>query len=98
MQQTITYTTARPVVSSPLASNASARPIPKRNISYAPAFPTSRPLRPFASIANATIPSLPLRSSKAASGKKPIKIIEPPKGFRGEFVLNLTQAELRRED
>ena len=98
MPQTLTYATARPVVSSPLASNAPSRPAAKRNISYAPAFPTARPLRPFASIANATIPTLPLRSGKTASGKKPVKIIEPPKNFRSEFILNLTQAELRRED
>ncbi|KAL4243073.1 hypothetical protein ABKN59_001011 [Abortiporus biennis] len=91
-----TYSAARPLVSSPLAASAQAsRPLPKRNLSFAPAFPTSKPLRPFASIANATTPSL---SSRSNGAKKPTKMIEPPKNFRGEFVLNLTPAELSRQD
>jgi hypothetical protein len=85
--------TNRPLVSSPLASSISpsrqpARPIPIRN----PLFPASRPLRPFPSIAG-------VNGSSRANTKKPVKIIEPPKGYSGGcFVLNLTQAELSRRD
>ncbi|KAI0271555.1 hypothetical protein BC834DRAFT_817962 [Gloeopeniophorella convolvens] len=90
----ISLSTSRPLVSSPLASPLASptaptrqpsRPLPTRK----PSFPTSRPLRPFASIA----PAAP------GTGKKPVKIIEPPKNFSGGcFVLNLTQAELSRQD
>ena len=72
----------RPRVSSPLAASAQPRPLPARTHS----FPTSRPLRPF--------PSLAVKPSQ----RKPVKIIEPPANFKGAFVLNLTQAELRRQD
>ena len=74
----------RPRVSSPLAASAQPRPLPARTHS----FPTSRPLRPF--------PSLAVKPS--APARKPVKIIEPPANFKGAFVLNLTQAELRRQD
>ena len=93
---------SRPAVSSPLAGPASvdgvrahaARPQPKRNLSITPVhFPTSRPLRPFASVAGALAPLSP-----TAAQRKPTKIIEPPKNFKSEFVLNLTQAELGRQD
>ncbi|EIN13602.1 hypothetical protein PUNSTDRAFT_58731 [Punctularia strigosozonata HHB-11173 SS5] len=99
-----------PNVSSPLASvrpvapGASSRPNPSRKSS----FPTSRPLRPFASIAQslANAPSVPRCSSldsaeprkTVATGGTPIKLIEPPKGFEGCFLLNLTQAEFSRRD
>ncbi|EMD41729.1 hypothetical protein CERSUDRAFT_79369 [Gelatoporia subvermispora B] len=86
---------ARPYVSSPLASNSCARPAHARTSSCAPSFPVSRPLRPFPSIAN--VSGLPQRAGSAA-GKKPVKIIEPPAGFKGAFTLNLTQAELSRQD
>ncbi|KAF8499151.1 hypothetical protein F5888DRAFT_148269 [Russula emetica] len=83
--------TNRPLVSSPLASPSrqAARPITIRN----PMFPASRALRPFPSIANAGV------NGARGNTKKPIKIIEPPKGYSGGcFVLNLTQAELSRRD
>ncbi|KAI0735424.1 hypothetical protein C8Q76DRAFT_791977 [Earliella scabrosa] len=76
--------TSRPRVSSPLAASAQPRPAPGRTHS----FPTSRPLRPF--------PSLSI--APASSARKPVKIIEPPANFKGAFVLNLTQAELSRQD
>ncbi|KAI0768526.1 hypothetical protein BD413DRAFT_127284 [Trametes elegans] len=76
---------ARPRVSSPLA--ASAQP---RSVSSRPhAFPTSRPLRPF--------PSIAVNHAKS-SARKPVKMIEPPANFKTAFVLNLTQAELSRQD
>ncbi|RPD81744.1 hypothetical protein L226DRAFT_564412 [Lentinus tigrinus ALCF2SS1-7] len=75
---------SRPRVSSPLAASAQARPVPSRQHS----FPTSRPLRPF--------PSLAINSKLPA--RKPVKIIEPPANFKGTFVLSLTQAELSRQD
>ncbi|KAH8100523.1 hypothetical protein BXZ70DRAFT_155443 [Cristinia sonorae] len=86
--------TSKPAISSPLAaSNPAQRPLHQRTNSSSPAFPTSRPLRPFPSI-NTNFPSK--RSNGAPA--KPVKIIEPPKNFRGEWVLNLTQAELSRQD
>ncbi|KAJ8501569.1 hypothetical protein ONZ51_g493 [Trametes cubensis] len=78
-------TASRPRVSSPLAASAQPRPVSSRTHS----FPTSRPLRPF--------PSLAVNTSTASS-RKPVKIIEPPANFKGAFVLNLTQAELSRQD
>ncbi|KAH9947667.1 hypothetical protein B0H21DRAFT_315764 [Amylocystis lapponica] len=86
----------RPHVPSPLASNGLSRPAPTRSMSYAPSFPTSRPLRPFPSVANTL--SGAVRPSHGAPSKKPVKIIEPPANFKGAFVLNLTQAELSRQD
>ncbi|KII93647.1 hypothetical protein PLICRDRAFT_35879 [Plicaturopsis crispa FD-325 SS-3] len=88
---------ARPVpsVSSPLASSPavpSSRTAPKRNSP----FPSSRPLRPFASISNAF--ATPNSSSKKPTNGKAVKMIEPPKNHRGTFVLNLTQAEFSRQD
>lgn len=80
-----------PAASSPLAATGSPRPLHQRGNS-SPAFPTSRPLRPFPSIAT----SFGKRANGAPA--KPVKIIEPPKNFRGEFVLNLTQAEFGRQD
>ena len=77
-------TASRPRVSSPLAASAQ----PRAPAARAHSFPTSRPLRPF--------PSLAVPSSKPA--RKPVKIIEPPANFKGAFVLNLTQAELSRQD
>ncbi|KAI9066653.1 hypothetical protein FKP32DRAFT_1609881 [Trametes sanguinea] len=76
----------RPRVSSPLAATAQPRPVPSRNHS----FPTSRPLRPF--------PSIALSTTAKSSSRKPVKMIEPPANFKGAFVLNLTQAELSRQD
>jgi len=85
---------SRPTVSSPLAGNASpmhtqttAQLIaPRRN----PSFPSSRALRPFPSIAQSLRPS--------CNDKKAIKIIEAPKHQQSMFVLDLTQAELSRQD
>lgn len=80
---------SRPSVSSPLAATP-AYGRPTRN---APAgrqslsFPTSRPLRPFPSI-----------NTSVSSQNKPVKLIVPPKNFKSAFVLNLTQAELGRQD
>ncbi|KIM84536.1 hypothetical protein PILCRDRAFT_818105 [Piloderma croceum F 1598] len=88
-------------VSSPLASSPSrklsitipaSRPQPARN----PSFPPSRPLRPFASIAQSIAP--PKRGSPMLNAKKPVKLIEQPKNHKGTFLLNLTQAELSRQD
>ncbi|CAL1696465.1 unnamed protein product [Somion occarium] len=81
---------SKPPISSPLASNAPTRLPPKRPLSNGHAFPTSRPLRPF--------PSINTSFSSNGPKSKPTKIIEPPKNFRGEWVLNLTQAEFRRQD
>ncbi|KAI0067844.1 hypothetical protein BV25DRAFT_875782 [Artomyces pyxidatus] len=95
----------RPFVSSPLASSgpvssaATAQPRQHR----AP-FPASRPLRPFASIANSFTPvsssSPHPRDAQRSTPKKgkPVKLIQPPKNYPGTFVLNLTQAELSRQD
>ncbi|KAI0005458.1 hypothetical protein BJV74DRAFT_761673 [Russula compacta] len=86
--------TSRPLVSSPLASPTSpswqsARPLPVRK----PSFPTSRPLRPFPLITTAGV------NGTRGPTKKATKIIEPPKNYSGGcFVLNLTQAELSRQD
>ncbi|KAI0374413.1 hypothetical protein BV20DRAFT_961573 [Pilatotrama ljubarskyi] len=79
-------TATRPRVSSPLAAAVQPRPPSSRPH----AFPTSRPLRPFPSIAGST--------STKSSSRKPVKMIEPPANFKGAFVLNLTQAELSRQD
>ncbi|KAA1468569.1 hypothetical protein DENSPDRAFT_742888, partial [Dentipellis sp. KUC8613] len=88
---------ARPMVSSPLASSSSSqpakaptRPFPQR----ATSFPSSQPLRPFPSIAQRL--AVPAPGRKATKG---VKLIEPPKNYSGgTFVLNLTQAELSRQD
>ena len=87
--------TNRPLVSSPLASPLSPSRQPSRPLSIKnPSFPASRPLRPFPSIMTAT-----MNGSTRGATKKPVKIIEPPKGYSGGcFVLNLTQAELSRRD
>ncbi|VDB99284.1 unnamed protein product [Peniophora sp. CBMAI 1063] len=63
------------------------RPQPQRKQS----FPVSRPLRPFASISNATSPT-------TGSGKpKPVKLIAPSSKPM-QFILNLTQDEFCRRD
>ncbi|KIM67084.1 hypothetical protein SCLCIDRAFT_109073 [Scleroderma citrinum Foug A] len=76
---------ATPYISSPLAgsshASSSSRLAPKRS----PSFPQSRPLRPFASLAQ-------------TSSIKPVKIIEPPKNFKTTFILDLTQDEFSRQD
>ncbi|KIK71300.1 hypothetical protein GYMLUDRAFT_33444 [Collybiopsis luxurians FD-317 M1] len=85
----------RPFTSSPLAgasqhAGAPSRPtVARRN----PSFPPSRALRPFPSVANSLRPS-----STSNPNKKPVKIIEPPQNQPRVFVLNLTQAELSRQD
>ncbi|KAI0307560.1 hypothetical protein B0F90DRAFT_1621367 [Multifurca ochricompacta] len=90
----LTINTTRPIVSSPLASpispsRPSARPLSLRK----PSFPASRPLRPFPSITTTSM------NGTRGTNKKPVKIIEPPKNYSGGcFVLNLTQAELSRQD
>ena len=63
-------------------------------------FPTSRPIRPFPSIANSLArPATPgSKGSNGAPGRKPTKLIQPPANFKSEFVLDLTQAELGRQD
>ncbi|TCD70069.1 hypothetical protein EIP91_005051 [Steccherinum ochraceum] len=83
--------TSKPSISSPLAASGTPRPLHQRTNS-SPAFPTSRPLRPFPSI------NTPLSKRSNGPAAKPVKIIEPPKNFRGEWVLNLTQAEFGRQD
>ncbi|KAJ1309664.1 hypothetical protein OPQ81_006430 [Rhizoctonia solani] len=88
--ETVTY---QPSVSSPLSAftrhesvlpGAVAQHQPRRG----PAFPTSRPLRPFAS----------MNTSVMANGKpKPtVKMIEPKDTGRQFFVLGLSQSELAR--
>ncbi|KAH9921979.1 uncharacterized protein BXZ73DRAFT_51501 [Epithele typhae] len=76
--------TSRPRISSPLAASTHAHPNALRTHS----FPTSRPLRPFPSLA----------VSPTSAQRKPVKIIEPPANFKSAFVLNLTQAELSRQE
>ncbi|KZT19370.1 hypothetical protein NEOLEDRAFT_1077915 [Neolentinus lepideus HHB14362 ss-1] len=86
-----------PSVSSPLARSSPVpvspfqRPTPIRHASFA----RSRPLRPFPSVANSL--SQP-KSGGQNGGKGSPKLIEPPKKFFGTFSLNLTQAELSRQD
>ncbi|KAH7104114.1 hypothetical protein BKA62DRAFT_586645, partial [Auriculariales sp. MPI-PUGE-AT-0066] len=89
------------------STTTTPRPQPKRNVS----FPTSRPLRPFASIANTTFkpePSLSKTGPGANTAqsfstpakpkpKNAVKLIEPPKNMP-VFTLNLTQAEFSRRD
>ena len=58
-------------------------------------FPASRALRPFASIAQALQQPNTLSSQNR---KPPVKLIEPPKNQKATFLLNLTQAELSRQD
>ncbi|KAE9410785.1 hypothetical protein BT96DRAFT_804510 [Gymnopus androsaceus JB14] len=83
----------RPFISSPLASasqhtGAASRPsAPRRN----PSFPSSRGLCPFPSVAKTMQPS-------PTSNKKAVKLIQPPQNQPRAFVLNLTQAELGRQD
>ncbi|TFY75390.1 hypothetical protein EWM64_g8623 [Hericium alpestre] len=89
---------SRPAISSPLAnpspqSKPSFQPLPKR----AGSFPASQRLRPFPSIAQTLSPASP--AGRDVKAKKGPKLIEPPKGYAGgTFVLNLTQAELSRQD
>ncbi|KIO34536.1 hypothetical protein M407DRAFT_240429 [Tulasnella calospora MUT 4182] len=68
--------------SSPTSPTSGARLLPKRG----PSFPSSRPLRPFASV-------------KTAISKPTVKIIQPPAGLCGPqfFVLDMTQGELARQ-
>ena len=88
---------SRPRVSSPLAAAVQPRPQAARTHS----FPTSRPLRPFPSIAHATFKPPPAPSASAPAPKPKtgaVKLIEPPKDFKKPFfVLNLTQAEVSRQ-
>ncbi|KAI0252630.1 hypothetical protein BJV78DRAFT_1124354 [Lactifluus subvellereus] len=87
--------TTRPLVSSPLASpTLPSRQPPARSLATRkPSFPASRPLRPFPSITTSSV------NAPRGTTKKPVKIIEPPKNYSGGcFVLNLTQAELSRQD
>ncbi|KAF8203256.1 hypothetical protein BJ912DRAFT_349904 [Pholiota molesta] len=91
----MTMAISRPTVSSPLAGSTQGvpqtiRPVAKRG----PSFPSSRALRPFPTIAHVLNPM----SSKASPGAKPVKLIQPPKNFKAEFVLDLTQAEFSRQD
>ncbi|QRV86593.1 peptide methionine sulfoxide reductase [Ceratobasidium sp. AG-Ba] len=85
--QTVQY---QPSVSSPLSSAFAHRdaPMPASQPRRGPAFPSSRPLRPFASI----------NTSVMANGKpKPgVKLIEPKDTGRQFFVLGLSQSELAR--
>ncbi|KAG9126417.1 hypothetical protein FRC07_003521 [Ceratobasidium sp. 392] len=80
----------QPVVSSPLSSAFARRDVPMgaNQPRRGPAFPSSRPLRPFASI----------NSPMMANGKpKPgVKLIEPKDTGRQFFVLGLSQSELAR--
>ncbi|KZW02033.1 hypothetical protein EXIGLDRAFT_736759 [Exidia glandulosa HHB12029] len=90
---------------SPKSPSSPRPPMPQRTAS----FPTSRPLRPFASIAHSTYKD-PLSSSPAhgrraqsdaradqpsAARKGAVKLIQPPK-VMPVFTLNLTQAEFSR--
>ncbi|KDQ12792.1 hypothetical protein BOTBODRAFT_176207 [Botryobasidium botryosum FD-172 SS1] len=72
---------------SPTTRTLALPPFPR---SKRPAFPSSRPLRPFASI----------NTPPATKAAKKTKIIEPPSGSSGAgfFVLGLTQTELARRD
>ena len=77
---------SRPAVSSPLAVGASRPSVPPTLMK--PQFPTSRPLRPFASI-----------PKPSSTPKKPCKLLDCPNGFtQTVFVLNLSQAEFSRTD
>ncbi|KAJ7893471.1 hypothetical protein B0H14DRAFT_3427535 [Mycena olivaceomarginata] len=58
-----------------------------RLLARAHSFPRSSALRPFPSVVSAS-----------GAGKKPVKMIQPPVNQRGWFVLNLTQAELGRQE
>ncbi|KAF7320009.1 Peptide methionine sulfoxide reductase [Mycena kentingensis (nom. inval.)] len=76
---------SRPVVSSPLAGGAHHQPTHAG--SQRPyAFPTSRALRPFPSASGTTTKKQP-----------PTKMIQPPSNQQYSFVLDLSQAELRRQ-
>ncbi|TFK41359.1 hypothetical protein BDQ12DRAFT_679334 [Crucibulum laeve] len=87
---------SRPVVSSPLADSSSARTATQRiAVKRNTSFPSSRALRPFASISHAFQQP---GAGPTASSKKPMKLIQPPENFKATFVLNLTQAELSRQD
>ncbi|KAF9785972.1 hypothetical protein BJ322DRAFT_1057261 [Thelephora terrestris] len=78
---------SRPPVSSPLVIGASRSSVPP-TLTAKPHFPTSRPLRPFASIPKPT-----------STQKKPCKLLECPNGLNQTvFVLNLSQAEFSRTD
>ncbi|KAJ7173947.1 hypothetical protein C8R43DRAFT_631496 [Mycena crocata] len=91
-----TMMTARPSVSSPLADQnqtsgpGTTRITPQRTYSFA----SSRGLHPFPSISSATTPET---SSAATSGKKPLKMIQPPANQPSSFVLDLSQAEFSRQ-
>jgi hypothetical protein len=90
-------TMSRPAISSPLATSsrgigtATQRVIPRRNAS----FPTSRALRPFPTISRSFQKS---DDTSTPLNKKTVKLIEPPKDVKGTFLLDLTQAELSRQD
>ncbi|EIW86418.1 hypothetical protein CONPUDRAFT_78774 [Coniophora puteana RWD-64-598 SS2] len=85
----------RPYVSSPLASSSQPRaPLPRTQRGLparGPAFPSSQPLRPFASISYISKPG-----TSAGKGKQ-VKLIEPPKNFKSTFVLDLSQEEFSRQ-
>ncbi|KAF8740679.1 hypothetical protein AX14_007810 [Amanita brunnescens Koide BX004] len=92
-------TLSRPMISSPLAaapeSSRTTRSSPTAAQRRNSHFPASRALRPFASISQV------LQQPKTISpqNQKPaVKLIEPPKNHKATFLLNLTQAELSRQD
>ncbi|KAF8640682.1 hypothetical protein AX17_000338 [Amanita inopinata Kibby_2008] len=87
-------TMSRPIISSPLAeSSRTSRATPLATPRRGTQFPSSRALRPFPSISHV------FQQPKASQAQKPpVKIIEPPKNHKATFLLNLTQAELGRQD
>ncbi|KAF9557874.1 hypothetical protein CPC08DRAFT_710082 [Agrocybe pediades] len=93
-------TMTRPAVSSPLAGSSQSnipsakRIVPQRNTS----FPSSRALRPFPTISHLIQPASLSSAKSSPSAPKRVKLIEPPKTFKSEFVLDLTQAEFSRQD
>ncbi|KAM6497938.1 hypothetical protein JOM56_005886 [Amanita muscaria] len=95
---------SRPPISSPLAvasdspahnpRSASASSVGQRRPAH---FPTSRALRPFATISH-VIQQPKSRTSTPQEQKRPqVKLIEAPSNQRMTFLLNLTQAELGRQ-
>ncbi|PFH46995.1 hypothetical protein AMATHDRAFT_153265, partial [Amanita thiersii Skay4041] len=90
-------TMSRPMISSPLAAAAAdasraSRATPLVTPQRPTHFQSSRALRPFPSIAHV------LKQSNAKSAQSSVKLIEPPKNQKGTFLLDLTPAELSRQD
>ncbi|KAF8350234.1 hypothetical protein F5887DRAFT_1279487 [Amanita rubescens] len=95
---TAAVTLSRPMIPSPLAaaseSSRTTRSSPIVAQRRTPHFPASRALRPFASISQVLQP----KTTASQDKKPPVKLIEAPKNQKATFLLNLTQAELSRQD